>query len=61
MAKRNTDIYFIFYIIPCFMNEKRVSVKIVVRELGIRLLFSRLSESDDSAVFKNYMDRDNIL
>ena len=43
------------------MNEKRVSVKIVVRELGIRLLFSRLSESDDSAVFKNYMDRDNIL
>lgn len=44
------------------MNEKnRVSIKVVVRELGTRLLLSRSFKSNDLAEFKNYTDRDNIL
>ena len=38
-----------------------MSVKDVVREFDIRLLFDCLFEADDSAVSKNYKDRDNIL
>lgn len=44
------------------MNEKnRVSIKVVVRELGIRLLLIRSFKSNDLAESKNYTDRDNIL
>ena len=54
VAKRNTD-SFLDFIFFCFMNKKnRVSVKVVVRELGIRLLLNRLFKSNDSAEFKNY-------
>lgn len=58
MWLKETQIFFDF----CFMNEKnRVSIKVVVRELGTRLLLSRSFKSNDLTEFKNYTDRDNIL
>lgn len=58
MWLKETQMFLLF----CFMNEKnRVSIKVVVRELGIRLLLIRSFKSNDLAESKNYTDRDNIL